>query len=370
MSYESISNFMSEAIKLAEQSIPSSSPNPAVGAVIVKNGKIIGKGKTSPFGKKHAEVNAIRSVHDKNNLKGATLYCTLEPCSHFGKTSPCTAAIIQSKFKNVIIALKDPDILVNGRGVKQLRKANIQVVIGDGRDQVNNQLMPYIYHRKTGLPFISAKLASTLDGKIATMNNDSKWISSKTSRNRVHKFRSKVDAILIGSKTVMSDNPFLTARRNGKLIKNQPLRIVIDSRGKLSVNYNIFNDHAKTLVVTTKASSKKWRNQIEQAGHTFMIIEENSKQVDLLKFAQAMSDLGIMHLYVEGGGKLIGALMNHQLVVKLYLFIAPKIIGNQKAINMIDGLNIQKVSEALKLINTSYEFIQQDILIAGEVDYK
>ena len=198
----------------------------------------------------------------------------------------------------------------------------------------------------------------------------SKWISNNMSRNRVHKFRSKVDAILIGSKTVMSDNPFLTARRNGKLFKKQPLRIVIDSQGQLSINYNIFNDHAKTLVITTKASSKKWRDQIEKAGHACMIIEENSKQVDLLKFAQAMSDLGIMHIYVEGGGKLIGALMNYQLIVKLYLFIAPKIIGNQKAINMIDGLNIQKVSKALKLINTSYEFIQQDILIAGEVEYK
>ncbi|MDG1990157.1 MAG: bifunctional diaminohydroxyphosphoribosylaminopyrimidine deaminase/5-amino-6-(5-phosphoribosylamino)uracil reductase RibD [Dehalococcoidia bacterium] len=370
MSHESISHFMSEAMKLAEQSIPFSSPNPAVGAVIVKNGKIIGKGKTSPFGGRHAEANAIRSVHDKNYLKGATLYCTLEPCSHSGKTPPCTTAIIESKFKNVIIALKDPDSQVNGKGIKQLRKANIQVIIGDGSNEVNNQLMSYIYHRKTGLPFFSAKLASTLDGKIATMKNDSKWISNNASRNRVHKFRSKVDAILVGSKTVIIDNPFLTARRNGKLLKNQPLRIVIDSKGQLSTNYNIFNNDAETLVVTTDASSKKWRKQIEKAGHSFIIIDDKLKQVDLLKFAQSMSELGIMHIHVEGGGQLIGALMHHQLIIKLYLFIAPKIIGNQKAINMIDGLNIEKVSEALKLINTSYEFIKQDILIAGEVDYK
>ena len=367
MSNQKVSQFMLEAITLTKKHKIHVSPNPFVGAVIVRNNKIIGKGTTRLYGGNHAEIVAINSVKDKKKLDDATLYSTLEPCVHFGKTAPCVDAIIKSGINRVVIAIIDPDKKVKGKGVKKLRNNLIDVKIGDGASIVRNELKEYIFNRKNSRPYFSVKLATSIDGKIATKNGNSKWLSNEKSRSEVHKFRQNVDAILIGSKTVIQDNPFLTARNNDKLYKRQPVRIVIDSKGAVPLHANIFNHQSKTLVVTTKFSSASWKKKIIEMNHDYIEIEAIDKQINLIKFVEKMHDLGFMHILVEGGGKLVGALLRYQLINKVYFFITPQIIGSDGSVNAVDGLSISSMADTLKLRNTSYKLLKNDILVAGEI---
>ena len=369
MGQKNISKYMQEAVRLAEKSIPSAHPNPAVGAVITKNNKVIGKGRTSDYGGAHAELNAIKSVKQKKLLVGATLYTTLEPCSHTGKTPPCIDAIIQSGIRKVIVGIIDPDKNVSGTGLKALKQAGLIIKIGDGSVIVKSQLRAYIYNRTAQLPFITAKLAASIDGKIATSSGDSQWISNNKSRSIVHQMRKKVDALLVGSETVIKDNPHLTARYGKKLYKKQPLRIAIDSRGKIPISSNIFNKDSKTLIITTTSSPEKWRSAIKNKGHECIILPKKSNKVDLYKCAESLHNLGIIHVFVEGGGKLIGELMKHELVSMINIFYAPIIIGDKNAVNMIDGLKLNHINEALELSELSYQLVDKDISITATIKY-
>jgi diaminohydroxyphosphoribosylaminopyrimidine deaminase/5-amino-6-(5-phosphoribosylamino)uracil reductase len=369
MGQKNISKFMQEAVELADQSIPFAYPNPAVGAIITKNNKIIGKGHTAHFGGSHAEVKAINSVKQKKLLTGSTLYTTLEPCCHVGKTPPCTDAIIKSGIKKVFVGIVDPDRQVAGAGIKALQRAGILVKTGDGVELIQSQLLPYLYSRTNQLPFMTVKLAASIDGKIATSSGNSQWISGKQSRLIVHQMRKKVDAVLVGSQTVIKDNPNLTARYGKKLYKNQPTRIAIDSNGIIPIGSNIFNKDAKTLIMTTTSSSTKWRTAIKKKGHDYIIIPKKSNKVDLYKCAQALHDLGMIHVLVEGGGKLIGALIKRELITKMNVFYAPKIIGNKNAINMIDGLKLNYANQALQLSELSYQLVGKDISITATIKY-
>ena len=369
MGQKNISKYMQEAVRLAEKSIPSAHPNPAVGAVITKNNKVIGKGRTSHYGGAHAELNAIKSVKQKKLLVGATLYTTLEPCSHTGKTPPCIDAIIQSGIRKVIVGIIDPDKNVSGTGLKALKQAGLIIKIGDGSVIVKSQLRAYIYNRTAQLPFITAKLAASIDGKIATSSGDSQWISNNKSRSIVHQMRKKVDALLVGSETVIKDNPHLTARYGKKLYKKQPLRIAIDSSGKIPISSNIFNKDSKTLIITTTSSSEKWRSAIKNKGHECIILPKKSNKVDLYKCAEFLHNLGIIHVLVEGGGKLIGELMKHELISMINIFYAPIIIGDKNAVNMIDGLKLNHINEALELSELSYQLVDKDISITATIKY-
>ena len=369
MGQKIISKYMQEAVSLAEKSIPFAYPNPAVGAVITNNNKIVGRGRTSHYGGAHAELNAIRSVKQKKLLAEAILYTTLEPCSHIGKTPPCIDAIIKSGIRKVIVGIIDPDQNVSGSGLKALKQAGIIIKTGDGSAVVKSQLRPYIYNRTYQLPFITAKLAASIDGKIATSSGDSQWISNNKSRSIVHQMRKKVDAVLVGSETVIKDNPYLTARYGKKLYKNQPLRIAIDSSGKIPINSNIFNKDAKTLIVTTTASPEKWRSAIKKKGHECIILPKKSNKVDLDKCAESLHNLGIIHVLVEGGGKLIGELIKHKLVSMINVFYAPIIIGDKNAVNMIDGLKLNHINEALELSELSYQLVDKDISITAAIKY-
>ena len=369
MGQKTVSKFMQEAIELADQAIPFAYPNPGVGAIITKKNKIIGKGHTARFGGLHAEVQAINSVKQKKMLSGATLYTTLEPCCHVGKTPPCTDAIIKSGITKVFVGIIDPDKHVAGAGIKALQRAGIIVKTGDGIELIKSQLQPYLYSRINQLPFMTAKLASSIDGKIATSSGNSQWISNKKSRLIVHQMRKNVDAVLVGSQTIIKDNPNLTARYGKKLYKNQPTRIAIDSNGVIPIGSNIFNNDSKTLIMTTTSSSNKWRTAIKKKGHDYIIIPKRSNKVDLYKCAEALYELGMIHVLVEGGGKLIGALIKRELISNINIFYAPRIIGNKNAINMIDGLKFNSVDQSLQLSELSYQLVDEDISITATIKY-
>lgn len=335
--------YMCLAVKLAKKAEGMTSPNPIVGAVIVRNNKIIGKGYHKKAGLPHAEINAIKQAG--NRTKGATLYVSLEPCDHFGRTPPCTEAIINSGIKRVVIGMKDPNPLNNGRGIRRLKKHGIDVVISSLQEETGSINKPYIKFITKRLPFITVKVAQSLDGKIATKTGDSKWISSEDSRRYVHRLRSQVDAVMVGANTVIKDNPVLLS----KLSKDrQPARIIMDGNSKIPANAKIFSTIGRSPVIL--ASSLSGRN----------------KQADLATIMKTLAKKGIMHILVEGGGELIASLIEKGLADRMLIFIAPKVIGGRHAVTSVEGSGAAKIKLAHNFKITGIKRFEKDILIEAE----
>lgn len=341
--------YMRLAMQLAGNAIGRTSPNPLVGAVIVKDNRVVGCGWHRKAGTPHAEVHALNQAGEL--AQGADVYVTLEPCAHYGKTPPCSKALVEAKVKNVYGGLLDVNPKVAGKGFKILEDAGIHVEYGFLQDELRKQnevFFKWIEHKK---PFIVLKAAMTLDGKIATATGQSKWITNETSRAYGYKLRDIYDGIMVGINTVIEDNPMLTARVDGG--KN-PIRIVVDSSLKIDINANVVQDKsAKTIVATTdKADKDKILKLQAQDVDVIVVDKDENDKVDIEKLLDILGQQNICSILVEGGATLSGSFVAKKLVDKVYFFIAPKIVGGKEAKTPVAGTGILNLQEALALKDT------------------
>jgi diaminohydroxyphosphoribosylaminopyrimidine deaminase/5-amino-6-(5-phosphoribosylamino)uracil reductase len=320
-------NLINRCIELAEKGKGHVSPNPLVGCVIVKNGKVIAEGYHKQFGSHHAEVNAINAAMSKRvNLKGAVLYVNLEPCVHYGKTPPCVDKIIEQKISEVVIGSKDPNPRVSGKGINKLKKNKIKVTSGVLESECLELNKFYIKHMKKGFPYITLKAAQTIDGKIAELSGDSKWISSLESRKYVHRLRSKYDAVLVGRNTVEKDNPELTVR----LVKGRnPYRIVIDKGLVLNLNNKLFSDKftEKTIIITSAEPGEFLTRYFEQKKIRVIKAKSANGIINLKDAMKKIAKLGISSVIVEGGAFTLTEFIKQKMVDEILLFTSPKILG-------------------------------------------
>ena len=364
MTQKNNEKYIKKCIKLAIKGEGKVSPNPLVGSVILdKIGKIAGYGWHQKYGEAHAEVNAVKMAKEKGiDIKGGTIFVSLEPCSHFGKTPPCCDLIIKEGLKKAVIGCVDPNPIVSGRGIQKLKDAGIEVVTGILENECKKLNEIFIKNQLDNKPFIAIKTASTLDGKIATKNGSSKWITTEKARKHVQKLRNKYDAILTGSGTVIADNPSLTARiKNG----TNPIRVIIDSNGRTSAESKVFNnDGTKVfLAVFAQTDTSKYPENVE-------IIKcpklESTGKIDLQFLTRKLYEKGVRSILVEAGGTLNGAFIKEKLADKLYQFIAAKILGDKDGKNFAEGFDISDINNCVKLNITNVKMFNQDILIEAD----
>ncbi|HRK98931.1 MAG TPA: bifunctional diaminohydroxyphosphoribosylaminopyrimidine deaminase/5-amino-6-(5-phosphoribosylamino)uracil reductase RibD [Trichococcus flocculiformis] len=354
--------FMQMALGLAEKGRGAVAPNPMVGAIIVKDGRIIGSGYHEKIGEGHAEVNAFRSATE--DVTGATIYVTLEPCSHFGKTPPCSDKIIEKKIGRVVIAALDPNPLVSGRGVKKLQAAGIEVITGvlaEESSRLNEIFMKYIVKKE---PFVVMKAAMSLDGKIATRTGESQWITGPAARERVHQLRSALTGIMVGVQTVIMDDPQLTSRIPGG--KN-PLRIIVDSTLRIPLEAKVLQDQdvAKTLIATTEWADRNKAALLEAAGIELLTVPTKDGRTDLKALMKVLGERGIDSILLEGGATLNFAALQAGIVDKVQVYIAPKLIGGETAKTPVGGEGIEKLSQAFSVIELKASTVGEDILLEG-----
>ena len=362
-------SFMARAIELAQSVLGSTSPNPAVGAVLVKDGKVIGEGATRPPGQAHAEVVALQQAGE--SARNATLYVTLEPCCHWGRTPPCTRALIEAGVTEVVVAVSDPNPLVSGNGMSELRDSGIAVSLMNGDLQscleAKELYEGFAKHILTGLPYVLAKFAMSLDGKIATHTGDSKWVTGPQARALVQLMRRRTDAIMVGANTVLADDPQLTARGDdNQPLSRQPVRITLDSQCRMPVRSQLLRQPGQTLVYTTKAAPAGNVSVLLRAGAEVVPVEATSE--GLVSAREVLADLGnrgIVNLLVEGGGKTLGSFFDEGLVDKLHAFVAPVIIGGSGAASPVEGVGAEVMSSTHRLEGTSIRQIGADWLITG-----
>lgn len=360
-------SYMQRALNLAELARGKTSPNPIVGAVIVRGAEVIGEGYHERAGADHAEVAAIKAAG--GDVKGATIYVTLEPCCHTGRTGPCSRALIEGGVAKVFVASLDPSAKVNGKGCEELQAAGIEVEVLDGlvAARARSQNEAFRKHAVTGLPFVIFKSAMSLDGKIATGTGDSKWISGEDSRELVHRLRGEVDAIAIGSGTAHIDNPMLTCRLPGA--DRQPLRVVFDSRASLSLESQLVRTATEvpTLVFVTADAPAEKVAALEQAGVRVETVATLDRQVDT---GEALRRLGsmdppVLSLLLEGGPTLAASFVETGTIDKVMVFIAPKLIGGRDARSPVEGSGFRVVGDAMRLYRMTHESIAEDVLITA-----
>lgn len=319
--------FMQQAMALAEQARLLSPPNPWVGCVIVKDGKIIGQGYTQPPGQAHAEICALHQAQER--AKGAIAYVTLEPCAHTGRTPPCTDALIQAGIREVRFGIHDPDMRVKGKGAQQLREAGIQVFHGLCEEKIQQSLAPYLYQRRTGLPYTILKTAISLDGRTAAADNTSQWITCEQAREDVHLQRAESQAILIGARTALKDCPRLTVRHPSYQLRKNPLRVLLDSKGLVPAKGPLFDcTMAPTLIITTQQGAEKRKNEWESTGAQVAIVSSSSNGIDLQETWELLGNQSILQVLVEGGATLLTALLETSLVNRLVVYIGPIMLGS------------------------------------------
>jgi diaminohydroxyphosphoribosylaminopyrimidine deaminase/5-amino-6-(5-phosphoribosylamino)uracil reductase len=355
--------FMDLALKLALKGKGKTSPNPMVGALVVKNGRIVGKGYHEKAGLAHAEALALDDAAIK--AKGASLYVTLEPCTHFGKTPPCVDKIIKSRIKEVMVGMIDPNPLNNGKGIKILRQQKIKVRVGfleDKLKKLNEVFIKYITKR---IPFVTVKVGQSLDGKIATRTGDSQWITSDRARVYAHRLRSNYDAIMVGVNTILRDNPRLDVWFSQK----QPIKIIVDSQLSTPQEANIFSRKSSVIIATlpVKPGQETANRKTLAQKAKVLEVKEKAGQINLKDMLKKLAQLGISNILVEGGGTLIGALFDEGLVDKILFFISPKIIGGKEAISSVMGRGIARMDRAMKLKQVQLKRIGEDFLIEAYV---
>lgn len=354
--------YMRLALALAEKGRGSVSPNPMVGAVIVKDGRIIGEGYHERYGQAHAEVNAFASATE--DVEGATIYVTLEPCSHYGKTPPCADLIIQKKVGRVVVGALDPNPLVSGRGIRRIQAAGIEVesgILAEESRKLNEVFMKFITEKR---PFVVLKVAMSLDGKIATRTGESKWISGEASREQVHRERGYLTGIMVGINTVLKDNPHLTARLPES---RNPIRIVVDSQLRIPLEANVLQEQteAPTIILTTRKADPEKAAQLREKGITVLVIPEREGRVDL---EEAMAELGqrnIDSILLEGGATLNYAALEAGIVDKVQVYLAPKIIGGKDSPTPVGGEGIERLQEAFPVERLTSRMVGEDLFIEG-----
>lgn len=365
MAADTHDHFMQLALELARKGEGRTAPNPPVGAVIVKDGQIVGQGFHPKAGQPHAEIFALRDAGDK--ALGATIYVTLEPCSHFGKTPPCADALIAAGIAKVVVGTVDPNPKVAGNGVRRLQDAGIDVEVGVLENACQRLIAPFKKHILTGNPFTIYKTAMTLDGNTATKSGDSKWISGEESRLWVHQLRHRVDAIMVGSETVRLDDPQLSTRlpEGGG---HDPLRIVVDSSLKTDPTCRMLRQQSKagTLIATTSCDKEKIA-ALEKSGAEVLCFTNEGGYVPLKKLWQELGRRNIQRLLLEGGSGLATAVLEEKLIDQLVTFIAPKIVGGSSGFGIFSGPGCEKMGEAIELANVVYQQSGNDLMITGDV---
>jgi len=361
-------DYMEQALSLAKLALGQVSPNPAVGAVVVKNDIVVGQGYTQPPGSSHAEVVALKQAGKET--QGGVMYVTLEPCCHYGRTPPCTQAIIAADIAEVHLAMIDANPLVSGRGKDELEKEGIKVYLGEHEEEAKKVNEAYTKFITTGMPFVTAKFAISLDGKIATRSGDSKWISGDEARKYVHNLRYTSDAIMAGVNTVLVDDPHLTARScggRGGTARKQPLRVIVDGKGRTPLTAQLFSEPGKTLLALGKFVTPEEKAAFAQVGAELLELPSEGGLVDLGKLLKALGERGITSVLVEGGGILLGSLFDGKLVDKVIAFITPIIIGGKEAKTAVSGKGVDKVVDSLKLRHVSLEKLGEDLMVSGYV---
>lgn len=356
--------YMRKALELAKQGMGHTSPNPMVGCVIVKDGKIVAEGYHERCGEYHAERNAL--LRCKEDVTGAEAYVTLEPCCHHGKTPPCTEIIIERGIKKVYIGSMDSNPLVGGKGVKILQEAGIEVECGILKEECDKLNEVFFHYIENKTPFVAMKYAMTLDGKIAAYTGDSKWVTGEAARNHVQVLRKKYSGILVGIGTVKADNPMLNCRIEEGV---NPTRIICDSHLSIAddMQCNIIKTakEIKTVVAYAKATEEK-KKSLEEAG--VILIQAGDKEtIDLKLLLKKIGEMGIDSILVEGGGKIHGSFLEENLVNKVYAYIAPKLVGGATAKTPVGGKGFEKMEEAKKMRDIQVQQLGEDILITGYV---
>ena len=358
-------NYMLQALQLAKQGEGWTNPNPMVGAVIVKNGRIIGKGYHKKCGGLHAERNAIASLTE--SAEGATIYVTLEPCCHYGKTPPCTEAIIEQKIKRVVIGSRDPNPKVSGKGIKMLQEAGIEVIEDFMREECDRLNPVFFHYITTKTPYVVMKYAMTLDGKIATKTGASKWITGEAARAEVQHMRHRYMGIMAGIGTVIADDPMLNVRVEGW---KSPIRILCDSGLRIPLDGQIVKSAGKYRTIVAYADSENTeakRKRLHEMGVETICCPDENNQVDLKKLMKYLGEEGIDSILLEGGGTLNDSALRAGIVQEVQAFIAPKLFGGMNSKTPVEGIGVRFPSEAVKLKCTDICQIGEDIRITCQV---
>lgn len=360
-------DYMKKALELAKTALGYTTPNPAVGCVIVKDGQIVGTGYHRKVGTPHAEVWALREAGDK--AKGATVYVTLEPCAHYGHTPPCARTLVEKGVGKVVTAMLDPNPLVAGKGAAILRKAGIPVEVGLMSKEAAQLNEVFIKNMMVHKPFIAVKLAQSLDGRTASRTGKSQWITNEWARSYGHYLRSTYDGILVGINTVLTDNPLLTCRieRKGQEKAHQPVRIILDTNGRTPLNSLVVTDKTtKTIVVTTSLCPIEKMRELKEAGVHVLLAPLLGKDIDLQKALELLHDQEeITGILVEGGSTVQGSFFDQKLVDKIYAFMGDKIIGGTGALPSVGGIGVDELDECMPLIYDSVEVHENNVLITA-----
>lgn len=353
--------FMELALDEARRGVGRTHPNPAVGAILVKNGRVVGRGHHRKAGTAHAEIVALESAGTK--ARGADLYTTLEPCDHWGRTGPCTQAILEAGIRRVITGSADPNPLVNGKGVMRLRRAGVQVLTGVLEDEADAINRPFFKFIRTRMPWVTLKAASTLDGKLATSTGDSRWVTGEQARARVHQLRDRVDAILVGANTVIRDDPKLTTRLPGGEGRDA-VRVVVDSRLRVPATSRLFHlrSKARTIVATCESARSPKAMQLAASGVEVWTVKEKAGRVNLRVLLRRLARAGLLHILVEGGAEVFGTLLRERLADELWLFLAPRLVG-RSGLSWVGELGIARMGRALELGPVEVERLGGDLLV-------
>ncbi len=361
-------DYMELALPLAKLALGQASPNPAVGAVVIKNDVVVGQGYTQPPGSHHAEVVALKKAGAE--ARGSTMYTTLEPCCHYGRTPPCTKTIIDAGITEVHMAMLDPNPLVSGRGKDEMERAGIKTFVGEHEQEARDLNEAYIKYITTGIPFVTAKYAMSLDGKIATRSGESKWISGDEARHYAHNLRFASDAVMVGVNTVITDDPHLTARScggRGGIARKQPLRVIVDGKGRMPLTARLLSESGKTLLVLGRSVRTEEAAAFTEAGAELLELPSADGHIDLEKLLRALGERQITSVLVEGGGVLLGFLFDQGLVDKVIAFISPVIIGGERAKMAVGGQGVRKIADSLRLERVNVEKFGQDLMVSGYV---
>ncbi len=358
--------YMRQALELGRRAEGRTRPNPAVGAVVVADGRVVGEGYHPEAGQPHAEIFALRAAGEA--ARGADLYVTLEPCSHHGRTGPCTEAILAAGLRRVFIGTRDPNPLVAGRGIARLRDAGVEVVCDILEGECRRLIAPFAKHVTTGLPYVILKSAVTLDGKTATSTGHSQWITNAASRAHVHQLRDKVDAVVVGIGTVLKDNPCLTTRLDDGGGRDA-LRVVVDSRLQIPADAALLHldSRAGTLIATTSQAPTDRSTALVRDNVEVLPVAERAGRVDLAALLRELGRRGIQSLLLEGGAVLNQAFLEEGLVDRLMIFVAPKVLGGSDGKGIFAGRGAASLSQAVQLRDIRTSRFDDDILIEGEV---
>lgn len=363
--------YMLRALRLAEKGRGKTSPNPMVGALVVSHGRVVGQGYHHAAGQPHAEILALRQAGPR--AVGATLYVTLEPCSHLNKrTPPCVPAIVAAGIRRIVVAMIDPNPSVAGKGVARLRRAGLSVIVGIARREAEDLNRAYCHWVTTGRPYVTMKAGMTLDGRIATVSGESRWITGVQARQEVHRLRAVADAVMVGIGTVLTDNPELTARQPPRLLHaapRQPLRIVVDSRLRIPFAARILSGQrqAPTLVATTEAAPPSKRRALERRGVAVLTVPALKGRVALVPLLRRLGQRGVTNLVLEGGSELNASFCRAKLLNEVRLYLAPMLLGGTRSLGVVGGPDPLRLTQALPLRNVTIRPVGSDFAVEGRI---